>query len=73
MFRDPQDLRAVIQTIGFTEEETRRAMDELEAYRSIPGTTLIRFLRRAMASVDEGERMAFLKGLVVGAAIVKRH
>jgi hypothetical protein len=41
-----------------------RTVDELDAFRSIPGTTLSKYLNRTLSTVDD-----FLKGLIVGTAI----
>ena len=44
-------------------------MYELDAYRSVPGTTLKRYINRILASILNEERSAFLKGIMVGVVI----
>jgi hypothetical protein len=44
-------------------------MDELNALRSIAGTTLKRYMNRVIETIDEDERHAFLKGIMVGVVI----
>lgn len=61
------DLRSFLASLGFSEDELDLAFYELDQYRSIPGTTLKKYLRRAMASADN--RTDFLKGLIAGTAI----
>ena len=46
-------------------------MDELNAFRSIAGTTLKRYMNRSIETIDEEERHAFLKGIMVGVVLRK--
>ncbi len=62
---------AFLKGFGFAEEELRDVMDELNAYRSIPGTTLGRYMNRIISTIADEERPAFLKGIMVGVAIRK--
>ncbi|HEX7514393.1 MAG TPA: hypothetical protein VF393_02180, partial [archaeon] len=60
-----------LDRFGFSQEELNEVAIELNAYRSIPGTTLRRYLNRVLNSIIEEERPAFLKGIMVGVAIMK--
>ncbi len=66
-----EDLSAFLEGFGFSEEELRVVVDELDAYRSIPGTTLARYLNRVLNTIAYEERPAFLKGIMLGVAIRK--
>jgi hypothetical protein len=44
---------------------------ELDICRSIPGTTLRRYINRILDGILDEERHAFLKGIMVGVAIKK--
>lgn len=66
-----EDLSAFLEGFGFSEEELRDVVDELEACRSIPGTTLARYLNRVLNTIAHEERSAFLKGIMLGVAIKK--
>ena len=66
---DDEGLSAFLECFGFTEQELNEVADELNAYRSIPGTTIKRYLNRVLQSIIEEERPAFLKGIMVGVAI----
>ena len=68
---DDEGLSAFLECFGFTEQELNEVADELNAYRSIPGTTIKRYLNRVLQSIIEEERPAFLKGIMVGVAIRK--
>lgn len=68
---DNEGLSAFLECIGFTEQELNEVTDELNAYRSIPGTTIKRYLNRVLHTIIEEERPAFLKGIMVGVAIRK--
>ncbi len=68
---DDEDLSAFLERFGFTEEEMNAVADELNACRSIPGTTFKRYLNRILNTIIEEERPAFLKGIMVGVAIRK--
>ncbi|MGC9514762.1 hypothetical protein [Methanocrinis sp.] len=63
------DFSTFLDVAGFEEDEVLGVIDELEAYRSIPGTTLKRYFKRVLNSVEEDRRTAFLKGIIVGTAI----
>lgn len=64
-----EDLSAFLGGFGFAEGELGAVMDELVAYRSIPGTTLGRYMNRVINALADEERPAFLKGVMVGVAI----
>jgi hypothetical protein len=63
------NLRAFLKTFGFSEEELCEVIDELNSYRSIPGTTIGRYMNRIINTLQVEDRPAFLKGLMVGVAI----
>ncbi|MDD3564092.1 MAG: hypothetical protein PHN90_00290 [Methanothrix sp.] len=63
------DFLTFIKAAGFEEDELLAVITELEAYRSIPGTTLNRYVHRVENSVETDCRAAFLKGVIVGTAI----
>ncbi len=69
MSGDDENLSAFLKGFEFSEEELRDVMDELNAYRSIPGTTLGRYMKRIISTISDEERPAFLKGIMVGVAI----
>jgi hypothetical protein len=71
MSGDNEDVITFLEGFGFSEEELNAVLDELNAYRSIPGTTLGRYLNRVINSLAEEDRTAFLKGIIVGVAIRK--
>ena len=56
---------------GFTEDELFAVTYELDSYRSIPGTTVKRYLNRILQNITEEDREAFLKGIMVGVVIRK--
>lgn len=64
-----EDLSAFLGSFGFAEDELRAVMDELVAYRSIPGTTLGKYMNRVINALIDEERPAFLKGVMIGVAI----
>ncbi len=66
-----ENLSALLKGFGFSEEELYAAMDELAAYRSIPGTTISRYMNRVINALAEEERPAFLKGVLLGIALRK--
>jgi hypothetical protein len=70
MYDDPNML-ALLDSFGFSEEEVYRVSDELDAYRSIPGTTIARYMNRIINNIDDEDRSAFLKGVMAGLAIKK--
>ncbi len=65
------DISAFLKGFGFSGEELRAVMDELNSYRSIPGTTIGRYMNRVVNAIADDERPAFLKGVLVGVAIRK--
>jgi hypothetical protein len=68
MYDDPNML-ALMGSFGFSEEEVCSVSDELDAYRSIPGTTISRYVNRIIYNVENEDRSAFLKGMMAGMAI----
>ncbi|MDF0590862.1 MAG: hypothetical protein WBK88_00220 [Methanothrix sp.] len=66
---DLYDLETFLRAAGFEDDEVLQVTYELAAYRSIPGTTLRRYLLRVLNSVEGGCRREFLKGVIVGTAI----
>ena len=64
-----EDLSAFLKGFGFSDEELCAAMDELAAFRSIPGTTISRYMNRVINAIAKEERPAFLKGVLLGIAI----
>ena len=71
MSGDEDDLFEFLKDLDFTDEELNSVTDELNAYRSIPGTTIKRYINRIVSSLDELDRLPFLKGVMVGIAIRK--
>jgi hypothetical protein len=71
MSGDQEDLSAFLESFGFSEVELHAVLDELEAYRSIPGTTIGRYMNRVIDTLAEEDRAPFLKGIIVGMAIRK--
>lgn len=71
MVGDNDDLISFLQGFGFSEDELNAVMDELNSYRSIPGTTVSRFMNRVANTIKEEDRPAFLKGIMVGLEIKK--
>jgi hypothetical protein len=63
------DFLTFIKAAGFEVDELLLVTDELDAYKSIPGTTLRRYVNRVQSSVEVDCRLAFLKGVIVGTAI----
>jgi hypothetical protein len=66
---DDEDLSVFLQSFGFAEEELNRVMDELNSFRTIPGTTIGRYMNRIISTIEEDDRPAFLKGIFVGVVI----
>lgn len=64
-----EDLSSFLMSYGFTEDELFAVTYELNSYRSIPGTTVKRYLNRVLQTIIEEDRAAFLKGIMVGVAI----
>jgi hypothetical protein len=71
MDNNEEDLATFLEQFGFAKEELRVVMDELNAFRSIPGTTISRYMNRIIDTIEEGERGSFLKGIILGASIRK--
>jgi hypothetical protein len=71
MSGNDEDLVTFMEGFGFTQDEQRVVVDELNAFRSIAGTTLKRYMNRVIETIDEEERHAFLKGVMVGVLIRK--
>lgn len=72
MYHDEnENLSTFLKSFGFTNDEFREVMEELDAYRSIPGTTLTRYIYRILETIEIDDRLAFLKGILVGVAIRK--
>ena len=68
MYDDPNML-ALMGSFGFSEEEVYRVSDELDSYRSIPGTTISRYVNRIISNIEDRDRSTFLKGIMAGMAI----
>ncbi len=66
---EDEDLSQYLMRYGFSEEELSSVMDELNSYRSIPGTTIERYTNRIINAIDKNDRAAFLKGIMVGIVI----
>ena len=66
---DRYDFLTFMRAAGFEEDELLAVICELDAYKSIPGTTLRRYVNRVQSSVETDCRLAFLKGVIVGTAI----
>jgi hypothetical protein len=71
MSGDQEDLSAFLEGFGFSDAELLAVFCELEAYRSIPGTTIGRYMNRVIDTLAEEDRAPFLKGIIVGMAIRK--
>jgi hypothetical protein len=71
MSGDREDLSAFLESFGFSEDELHVVLYELDAYRSIPGTTFERYMNRVIDTLAEEDRHPFLKGIIVGMAIRK--
>ena len=71
MSDDDGDLFAFLKGFGFDEEELNAVSDELDSFRTIPGTTIERYMNRVINTIEEEDRRAFLKGILVGVAIRK--
>lgn len=63
------DISAFLKDFGFIDEELNSATDELNEYRSIPGTTIKRYFNRVINALDEMDRLPFLKGIMLGVAM----
>jgi hypothetical protein len=71
MSGNDEDLAAFLEEFGFAQEELSVVMDELNAFRSIAGMTIKRYMNRIIDTIDEEERRAFLKGIMLGVVIRK--
>jgi hypothetical protein len=65
------DLLAFLKGFGFDEEELNAVSDELDSFRTNPGTTIERYMNSVINTIEEENRHAFLKGILVGVAIRK--
>ena len=54
-----EDLAAFLEAFGFSRDELGVVLDELNAFRSIAGTTLKRYTNRVIETIDEEVRHAF--------------
>lgn len=66
---DEVDIAEFLRSLGFLEDEIFGVVYELNSYRTIPGTTLERYIHRVVSSIVDEDRISFLKGLLVGIAI----
>jgi hypothetical protein len=69
MSNNDEDLSTFLMDYGFTEDELFAVTYELNSFRSIPGTTVRKYLIRVLQTINEDDRAAFLKGILVGVAI----
>jgi 2-keto-3-deoxy-galactonokinase len=66
-----EDLSSFLNGFGFEEEELDAVLHELNSFRTIPGTTIERYMNHVINTIEEDDRHAFLKGILVGVAIRK--
>ena len=71
MSGDDDDLLTFLKGFGFDEEELNAVSDELDSFRANPGTTIERYMNGVINTIEEENRHAFLKGILVGVAIRK--
>jgi hypothetical protein len=71
MSDDDENLSKFLQSFGFEEEELNAVSDELNSFRMIPGTTIGRYMNRVINTIEEEDRDAFLKGILMGVVIRK--
>ena len=71
MSSDDDDLLAFLKGFGFDEEELNAVSDELDSFRTNPGTTIERYMNSVINTIEEENRHDFLKGILVGVAIRK--
>ena len=71
MSGDDDDLLAFLKGFGFDEEELNAVSEELDSFRTNPGTTIERYMNGVINTIEEENRHAFLKGILVGVAIRK--
>lgn len=69
MRSDRHDLFSFLHSFGFSEDELNDAFYLTDSFRSIPGTTLRRYMNRTVGSIEVEGRPAFLKGIILGLAI----
>ena len=66
-----EDLSSFLKGFGFEEEELNAVLYELNSFRTIPGTTIERYMNHVINTIEEDDRHAFLKGILVGVVIRK--
>ena len=71
MSGDDEDPSDFLKGYGFTEEELNCVFDDLNSFRTIPGTTFGRYMNRIIDTIEKEDRCAFLKGVLMGIAIRK--
>ncbi len=71
MSGEDHNLSEFLKGFGFDEEELASVSEELDSFRTIPGTTIKRYMNRILNTIEEEDRQAFLKGILVGVAIRK--
>ena len=71
MSGDDDDLLAFLKGFGFDEEELNAVSEELDSFRTNPGTTIERYMNGVINTIEEENRHDFLKGILVGVAIRK--
>ena len=71
MSGEDDGLPEFLKGFGFNEEELAIVSDELDSFRTIPGTTIKRYMNLIINTIEEEDRQAFLKGIMVGVAIRK--
>ena len=69
MSTDSDGLFSFLSGFGFSEDELNDAFCLTDSFRSIPGTTLRRYMNRIIGSIEAEGRPAFLKGVILGLAI----
>ena len=69
MSKVDEDLFSFLHSYGFSPEELDSAFYETQSFRSIPGTTLRRYMNRIIGSIKKEDRSALLKGIILGVAI----
>jgi len=69
MSKVDEDLFSFLHSYGFSLEELDSAFYEIQSFRSIPGTTLRRYMNRIIGSIKKEDRPALLKGIILGVAI----
>ena len=66
-----EDLSSFLNDFGFEEEELNAVLHELNSFRTNPGTTIERYMNHVINTIEEEDRHAFLKGILVGVVIRK--